>query len=345
MRFNVWAKWLLVVGVALTVAGCQRSPETLSGSIFGTFFEVTIAASERYNKEEIEQGVLDVLNDVDQQMSTYKNDSNLMELNRMPVNEAVAVPAELFHVLQVSLAVSEQSSGAFDNTVGGLVNLWGFGPEGRVTKAPEAAALETRLAEVGYQYVELNTANQTVTRRSDVFVDLSGVAKGYAVDKVSEYLLSKGIENFLVNIGGDLRASGVKSEDAMWRIGIEVPTDQRQIAQHILPIQDIAVLGSGDYRNYFEENGVRYSHTIDPTTGMPISHNLAAVHVAMPSATEADAWATAFLVLGEERGVALANERGIAALFIVREGEAFNSLMSEPFERQYAEELQVPTVL
>lgn len=338
-------KYFWLVTATLLLASCSRQPQTLQGNIFGTFFQVTIAGSESYDREEIETGILEVLNGVDMQMSTYKENSDLMQVNRAELNTAVQVPAELFDVLQLSKSISQASGGAFDNTVGGLVNLWGFGPEGRVTSAPPEELLQTRLARVGYQKVMLNEATQSVTRRSDVFIDLSGIAKGFAVDQVSEYLLAKGITNFLVNIGGDLRASGMRSDDVMWRVGIEVPTDERQIAQHIMPISDLAILGSGDYRNYFEENGVRYSHTIDPTTGHPIAHKLAAVHVVSESAAVADAWATALLVLGEERGLSLANELGIDAILIYRDGEEFATSMSYSFSEKHGEQLKVPTVL
>ncbi|RTE86757.1 MULTISPECIES: FAD:protein FMN transferase [Gammaproteobacteria] len=338
-------KWVSLLCLGIFLSACSKEPETLQGNIFGTFFQVTIAGSERYEREEVEQGVLEVLNRVDMQMSTYKEQSNLMQLNQAPVGVPFPVPAELFEVLELSLDVSEASGGAFDNTVGGLVNLWGFGPEGRVTSAPPNELLQTRLARVGYNKVELDAQNQTATRLADVFIDLSGIAKGYAVDQVSEYLLDLGIENFLVNIGGDLRSQGKRSEDAMWRVGIEVPTDQRQMAQHILPLTNMAILGSGDYRNYFEENGVRYSHTINPTNGRPIAHRLAAVHVLLESAAEADAWATALLVLGEQRGLSLANELGIDAVFIYREGNDFATLMSNSFKANHEAQLEIPTVL
>lgn len=331
----------------LLLSGCQRTapePEVLRGNIFGTFFEVTISGEDNFNHEKIRMGVLASLNEVDRQMSTYRQDSVLNEVNRSPLGTAVVVPAELFYVLKTAEQISQSSSGAFDTTVGGLVNLWGFGPEGRITKAPDNAELKRRLAEVGHRFIVLDENTQTVTRLADVFIDLSGIAKGFGVDQVSDYLQEQGLHNFLVNIGGDLKASGMRNSERPWRVGIEVPTDQKQVAQHVMPVINQAMLGSGDYRNYFEENGVRYSHTIDPTTGRPIHHRLAAVHVIMTSATEADAWATALLVLGEDKGIQLANNKGIAAIFVYRNNGEFDSVMSQEFERNYADSLVVPTV-
>ncbi len=333
--------------LVLFLAGCQRAPaepEVLSGRIFGTFFEVSISGEDNFDHETIKTGVLATLNEVDRQMSTYRQDSVLNELNRSPLGTAVAVPNELFYVLQTAEHISQASNGAFDTTVGALVNLWGFGPEGRITKAPDNNELQRRLAQVGHRFVSLDESTLSVTRHADVFIDLSGIAKGFGVDQVSDYLHEQGLHNFLVNIGGDLRASGMRNKERPWRVGIEVPTDQKQVAKHIMPVINKAMLGSGDYRNYFEENGVRYSHTIDPTTGHPIHHQLAAVHVLMNNATEADAWATACMVLGEEQGLKLANEKGIAAIFVYRNNGEFDSLMTQQFVRDYAGSLVVPTV-
>ncbi|MCC5856185.1 MAG: FAD:protein FMN transferase [Idiomarina sp.] len=335
----------LLLILVLMLSACQRTepqPVSLEGNIFGTFFIVTIGTEHDPELDEVSEGVMRILNEVDRQMSTYRSDSVLNQVNTAPLGEAVEVPAELFYVLQIAEDVSVLSGGAFDATIGGLVNLWGFGPEGRITSAPAQAELEQRLAEVGFRYVELG--ERTVTRHSDVFIDLSGIAKGYAVDAVSEYLHDIGLTNHLVNIGGDLRASGMRSPERQWRVGIEAPNDSRQVVQQILPVQDVAVLGSGDYRNYFEEDGIRYSHTINPTTGRPIAHRLAAVHVAAETAVYADAWATALLVLGESEGLALANEHGVAALFIYRNNGDFESVMSETFERDHADQMYVPTV-
>lgn len=347
MRQNLFRIWLGVLTVVVLTACAPRTPPAstvLEGRIFGTFFEVSIGRQHDFDRDEVQAGVLAVLNEVDRQMSTYRQDSVLTAVNQAPIGEPVAVPPELYYVLRVGYDIAEQSGGAFDFTIGGLVNLWGFGPEGRVTKAPEPAVLEQRLAEVGYRHIELDDATQTITRHRDVFVDLSGIAKGYGVQAVSEYLLSVGISNHLVNIGGDLIALGERNTGQPWRIGIEAPNDSMQVVRHILPLRDVGMVGSGDYRNYFEDDGVRYSHTIDPTNGYPISHKLASVNVIGANLTEIDALATVLLVLGEERGLAYANEHGIAALFIYRDGEHFESVMSDRFQQNHASEMRVPTV-
>lgn len=340
---------LVTVAAILLLSACSPSsepqPKVLEGQIFGTYFQVSIGTQHEFDEAQVREGVLAILNEIDRQMSTYRDDSVLNGINRSPLGEPVAVPKELFHVLALGYDIAEISAGAFDYTIGGLVNLWGFGPAGRITEAPDNEALERRLAEVGYRYVELNHEAKTVTRHSDVFIDLSAIAKGYAVDEVSEYLHSVGLDNHLVNIGGDLIAQGVRSEERPWRIGIEAPNDNQQVVRHILPLHDVAMLGSGDYRNYFEEDGVRYSHTINPATGRPIAHRLAAVHVLGDNAAEADAFATVLLVLGEQEGLQFANDHNIAALFVYRDGSGFNSVMSVLFERDHGNTMEMPTTL
>lgn len=337
---------LLIAVLVLSACGprMEPAPKVLEGRIFGTFFQVSIGTQHDFDETEIKEGVLAVLNEVDRQMSTYREDSVLNQVNRAPLGEAVEVPEALFYVLQLGYDIAELSDGAFDFTVGGLVNLWGFGPEGRITSAPDEDELQQRLQEVGYRFVTLDANNRTVTRHADVFIDLSGIAKGYGVDAVSEYLLEQGLDNHLVNIGGDLIARGQRNPDRTWHIGIEAPNDAQQVVRHILPLYDIAMVGSGDYRNYFEEDGVRYSHTIDPTTGRPIAHRLAGVNVLGANTTEIDALATVFMVLGEERGLAFANEHDIAALFLYRANGTFESVASDRFEREHSDNMVVPEV-
>jgi thiamine biosynthesis lipoprotein len=341
---------ILLLGLSVVLlASCGRGEEaashTLSGNIFGTFFEVSIGGQHSgFDSEEIEAGVMETLEEIDRQMSTYRDDSVLNRLNDSPLQQPVEVDDELFEVLQRSEEIAEHTQGTFDHAIGSLVNLWGFGPEAQIEERPDEDELRERLAEVGYHFVILDADTQSVMRTRDVFVDLSAIAKGYAVDAVSNYLHHQGLSNHLVNIGGDLVAQGRRGEDRRWRIGIEAPLDGEQMVRHILPIEDIAMVSSGDYRNYFEHDGRRYSHLIDPTTGEPINHRLAAVTVMADNATDADAYATALMVMGEERGLAFANEHDIAALFIYRAGDSFDSVLSERFQRDHESRMTAPRV-
>ena len=335
----------LLLLFAITACSPAPEPRIIEGNIFGTFFEVTIGAQHGdADLQALQDGVDAVLNEVDRQMSTYRPDSVLNRLNQAPLHQPVTIEDELFFVLQRSEVIAQQSGGAFDHTVGGLVSLWGFGPEAAITRRPDQDELQRRLDEVGYHFVILDAEQQTAMRTSDVFVDLSGIAKGFGVDAVSAFMATQNIDNYLVNIGGDIYAKGRRSEAQRWRIGIELPNDERQMLQYILPLENVAMVGSGDYRNYFEDDGVRYSHTIDPTTGAPIAHRLAAVTVLAANTTDADGYASAIMVLGPERGLEFADNYEIAAILTVREEDGYRSVESKAFTRDFAEQMTVPRV-
>ncbi|EPC00744.1 hypothetical protein L861_13210 [Litchfieldella anticariensis FP35 = DSM 16096] len=332
--------------LATLLVGCSDadpkldSPVQLEGEIFGTFYQVTIADPlTRSRVEELEADVVGELEAVDAAMSTYRDDSELMAFNEAPVGEWQILSEELIEVLAVSEAVAEASGGAFDVTIGGLVNLWSFGPEARPREIPEQSELQARLAEIGHDKLEVDVENRRARRLSDVFVDLSGVAKGHGTDRVASYLETQGIEHYLVNIGGELAVKGYRDGDETpWRVGVEVPDGSQRVAQHVLPLHDISVATSGDYRNYFEENGKRYSHTIDPRNGYPIRHKLASVSVLHPSNAWADAWATALLVLGPESAMALAREQDLKVLTLERTDNGWASRVSPAFVDYFGEE-------
>ncbi|GGX83398.1 FAD:protein FMN transferase [Litchfieldella qijiaojingensis] len=319
------------------------SPVRMEGEIFGTFYEVTIADPlTRSRAEALEAGLLEELEAVDAAMSTYRDDSELMAFNEAPVGEWQTLSEELIEVLAVSEAVAEASGGAFDVTIGELVNLWSFGPEARPREVPDKGELQARLAKIGPDKLEVDVENLRAQRLSDVFVDLSGVAKGHATDRVASYLDSQDIDHYLVNIGGELLVKGYRDEsETPWRIGVEVPDGSRRVAQHVLPLHDMSVATSGGYRNYFEEDGRRYSHTIDPRDGYPIRHNLASVSVLHRSNAWADAWATALLVLGPDEAMALASEHELKVLTLERDGDGWASQASPAFVDYFGKETVV----
>ncbi|UYF99931.1 MULTISPECIES: FAD:protein FMN transferase [unclassified Halomonas] len=337
---------LLALGL---LAGCSESdrpldsPVRLEGGIFGTFYQVTIADPLTQGEaQSLEEGILAELEDVDQAMSTYRDDSELIAFNDAPLDEWQPLSNELIEVMAISQSVAEASNGAFDITVGELVNLWSFGPEARPQEIPSDQELEERLARIGFDAVEVDTQKMQARRVRDVFVDLSGVAKGHATDRVAAYLDKQGIDNYLVNLGGDLIARGhrVAAEQEPWRIGIEVPRDGRPQAQHIIPLETLSVATSGDYRNYFEVDGQRYAHTLDPRTGRPVTHSLASVSVFHPSNAWADAWATALLVVGEEVGMQMAVDNDLSVLMLVSGDEGqWQSVASPAFVDYFGEDL------
>ena len=338
----------ILLGVLLILPGCSESdrpldsPVRFDGNIFGTFYQVTIMDPLTQGESiALEEGFLDELESVDQAMSTYRDDAELIAFNDAPLEEWQPLSNELIEVLAISQSVAEASHGAFDITVGDLVNLWSFGPGARPEEVPSDDVLAEQLSQVGYDAVEIDTQNMQARRTRDVFVDLSGVAKGHATDRVAAYLDQQGIEHYLVNLGGDLIARGVRDEDEQtpWRIGIEVPEDGQQRAQHIIPLESMSVATSGDYRNYFEVDGQRFSHTIDPRTGRPVTHQLASVSVFHPSNTWADAWATALLVVGEQDAMQMAIENNLKVLLLVRDGEQWRSIATPEFVNYFGESL------
>lgn len=335
--------YLIGVLLSLLLTGCSETEtpaevKRLEGGIYGTFWVVSIADPVSDDQLAVlRQGIDETLDRVDWQMSTWKPESELMQLNNHPVGEWMDVSAELMEVLSLSQTVSAQSEGAFDVTVGRLVNLWSFGPEQRPDAIPEPNELQARLDTAGYQGLELNTASSQVRRQQDFFIDLSGVAKGFAVDEVARYLASQGVSNFLVNIGGDLVGFGEREPGQSWRIGIELPHTGVQVAHHIISVKDMSVATSGDYRNYFEAEGQRFSHTINPRTGWPIDHRVASVTVLAPENADADAWATAMMVLGID-GLQLAESLNLRVILLERNGDNWTTHLSSAMVEYLGEE-------
>lgn len=338
----------LALLAAFTLAGCSENdrpldtPVRFEGGIFGSFYQVTLAESLTQGEaNSLEEGFLAELESVDQAMSTYRDDAELIAFNEAPLDEWQPLSNELIEVLAISRSVAEASHGAFDITVGSVVNLWSFGPEARPEEVPSEDELNERLATIGYDAVEVDVERMQARRTRDVFADLSGVAKGHGTDRVAAYLDQQGIENYLVNLGGDIVARGYRDveDQTPWRIGIEVPEDGEQTAQHILPLSDISVATSGDYRNYFEVDGERFSHTIDPRTGLPVKHELASVSVFHPSNAWADAWATAIMATGKEEGLQMVLENNLSALILIKDGEHWRSLASPAFVDDFGEAL------
>ena len=314
----------------LLLAACSDEPVSspvirLSGATMGTQYNVTIVipvskSSVIPNKSIIAEAVTEALRQVNQQMSTYIANSELSLLNKAKTNQWLAVSKPLFDVLVLSKEISTNSNGAFDVTIAPLVNLWGFGPLFTADTIPDDIEIEAALVNIGSSLWDLDTITQRVYKKSPVEIDLSAIAKGYGVDVVAAILDDFGLRNYLVDIGGEVRVAGLNSKNLKWRIGIETPISslQRRV-QKIISITDIAMATSGSYRNYFETDGVVYSHTLDPRTGYPIKHQLVSVTVLAETCAQADALATAFQVMGYEKGLLLANTESIPALFIVKE--------------------------
>lgn len=300
----------------------------------GTSFNILLVdPSQDLPKERLQSGIAETLERIDQLASTWRDDSEVSALNANPDTDWIDVSAELCAAIEQALEVSRQSNGAFDVTIGPLVNLWGFGPDGDVTEPPGDEELEAVMAAIGYRNLKTRCDQPAVQKRNaGVYVDLSGWAKGYAVDELAALLEAYNLTNYLVEIGGELRVRGHNAEGLKWAIAVEAPSKTQRRPHAVLRVTDTSVATSGDYRNFFDHDGRHYSHTIDARTGKPISHPLAAVTVVSESAAYADAMATALLVLGPEEGLELAESLDLAGYFLVRGTQGTEEMTTRNFD-------------
>ena len=322
----------IVARVVLLGNGGSRVQEC-SGLTMGTTYTVQFAAAqlEGYQIRDTVQALLDA---VDHLMSTYDSTSELSRFNRHAATTPFPIARQTLDVFTVARTVSERSGGAFDVTVAPLVNAWGFGPAGRPPAAPSEVELADLVHRVGYQLLTIDSEQGTLVKANpEIVADLSAIAKGYAVDQVAAALESLGIASFLVEVGGELKARGRKSDGTAWSVGIELPDSDVRTAYRAVPLTDMAIATSGDYRNFYEADGVRYAHIIDPRTHRPARHAGASVSVLHSEAVVADAWATALSVLGPEEGFALAEQERLAALFLIRSGDGFETRETSLFRQ------------
>ena len=349
MLFNVikpaWATMISVFFalVLAALAGCSFKPEQqvweISGPIFGTSYHVSVVMEDdQVRLQQLAGGIEQALDGVDAAMSTWREDSELSRFNALPdQSDWTALSASLYTVLLEAKAVSALTDGAFDITLGPVVNLWGFGPDARPDKVPDEAALARILDRTGHGKIELRDQPPGIRTSEALYLDLSAIAKGFGVDEVARYLAAEGISGYLVEVGGEVSVGGRKPDGSAWRLAIETPGNTAEQVNRIVALGGVvggasasavdsaqnyrALATSGNYRNYYEFNGQRYSHTLDPQTGKPITHNLASVTVIAENCMRADALATGFTVMGFEDAMALAVRENIPAYFIVR-GEA-----------------------
>lgn len=317
-------------------AGCGESIQThkLQGATMGTTWQVTYtgSASPTLMQGEIES----TLDAVNASMSTYRAESEISRFNASQADASVAMSAPFLSVLAAALHVGSLTAGAFDITVGPLVDLWGFGAGSSPDwTLPSAAQVTETLALVGQSSLIYDSTNSTLSRKKPLQLDFSSIAKGYGVDRIAEVLQANGLSNYLVEVGGEMRVSGLSPRGDAWKIAVENPAPGRRAVAETLELTDIAVATSGDYRNFVDVDGVRYSHTIDPRTGYPVAHALMSVTVLHERCMMADAWATALSVVGPDESLRLAVENDLSVLMMVRAGEGVKRLYSPAFTAQF----------
>ena len=290
------------------LSGCleNQSPEVIKGESMGTRYSVNVLGDKRISQELINKRLVEINNI----FSTWQEDSELSQLNDAPVGKWVGVSSELYKILNVSAELYRQTEGYFDPGIGRLIDLWGFGAKGGRTEAPKREEISMAFAQSSIRYLIIEPGR--VKKTKDIHINLSAIAKGYAVDEVARLIKDSGVTNFLVEIGGEVIASGTNNGD-YWVVGVERPDNKDTIG---LELVDASIATSGNYRNFFIWEGEKYIHIFDPTTGLPANNDLASVSVIHPQSAMSDAYATAMMAMGSSRAVELAKKMKLSVLLM-----------------------------
>ncbi len=330
----------LLAIAGLTIAGCASEPAArngrtlaagqtlLAGETMGSAWTVKVAGALPLSAGQLTAGIQSQFDAVDHALSTYRADSALSRFNENDGGEWQDIDAELALVMRYALTLAEASGGAYDITVGPLVNLWGFGPDPATFRVPDAAAIARARARVGWRKLEMDATRDRARKQPGVRVDLSSLGKGRGVDRVAAYLDAQGVSNYLIDLSGKLRARGRNAAGKAWRVAVEQPaadvTGVRTTGEPAaVTLEDSSVATAGDYRRYFESNGRHYSHIIDPRTGEPVTHRTVSATALAAGCMAADAWATVLMVMQPDDALRLADARGLKALLIARDRHGF----------------------
>ena len=301
----------------------------LHGPTMGTRWSVTCDAAPDTDVQALQTALAAAVQRVDVQMSPWLPGSDLNRLNHAPVGAWVTLPAEILEVLVCALDVCRLSAGAFDPAAGALVDAWGFGA---VRDAPDAEAIRTATSAAPvariptYEALELDSGMLRARKHAPMHLDLCGIAKGYAVDRMADVLRQNGVPHALVALDGELRAVGGQADGQPWAVAVESPETGRRAVHSVVELQDLAVATSGDYRHYLQVGDARLAHTMDTRRGAPVRNEVASVTVLARQCMHADAWATALLVAGPGEGLALAQRMGLEVLWMLRRGNGLVTL-------------------
>ncbi|GIU42579.1 FAD:protein FMN transferase [Shewanella sairae] len=332
--FKTLVNWLALIGLAFFISACTKQVEviSLSGNTMGTTYHIKVVPNDKLPDPQLLQAEIDLaLEQVNDQMSTYRPNSELSKFNQLTRQDKVEVSADTAKVIAEGLALYKTTDGALDITLGPLVNLWGFGPDKRPTQIPSQQEIDEARQRTGIDAIVVE-GNRISKLNPDIYVDLSSIAKGFGVDKIAALLDKYQPMGYLVEIGGEISLRGTKADGSLWRIAIEKPGNSGDGIQQVIAPKNMAMATSGDYRNYYEENGQRFSHLIDPRTGYPINHRLASVTVLHEESMIADGYATAMMVLGTQASLELAKREHLAIMLIEKQDDGFKVFYSEAFK-------------
>ena len=330
----------IFITFALLSSGCNDKKKTLiSGQTMGTTYHIKVVAGSSKDISHLKAKIDQRLAQINRSMSTWLKDSEISRFNALEkIGEKFEISNDFLEVMIVAQELYRLTEGAWDGTVNPLVNLWGFGNTGGRNSIPPVEQIKKRLSELGFSNIQIIENRYLVKNKASVTLDFGSIAKGYAVDKIAELIEQNGIKNFLVEIGGEVYAAGTRLDDKLWKIGINTPRPDAPADQvyKAIAIKDRAFATSGDYRNFFEVNGKRYSHIIDPRSGYPVDNGVVSVSVIADTCTFADGLATALMVMGTEKGLTLVNRLpGVESLMIARkEGQSLVAYYSNGFENQ-----------
>jgi thiamine biosynthesis lipoprotein len=326
-------KCLSILIILLNTVSCEQHKEEfvrIDGFTMGTTYQVTFE-KKTLEAQQLKNEIDSRLNVINQLMSTYIDDSELSLFNQSDSTNCQTLSQDTLYVIKNALAISKQTNGKFDVTLAPLIEAWGFDKKNTNDSVPSQESIRLLLNKIGYS--KIIVGNDCVAKQSkDVSVNLSAIAKGYAVDEIAKLLERKKIAHYLVEIGGEIANKGHNASGVSWRLAIESASTEKRSIQRVFAPKGLGVATSGDYRNYFEKDGKRFSHTIDPTTGYPISHQLASVTVLHKETMLADAIATAMMVMGPEASLEYADRHQLAIFMLVKNKQGYEEIYSQAFK-------------
>ena len=326
--------FIFLTAVVWFFIGPKKTYQVVTGKIFGTYYTIKIRNS--HENKLLQKSINDELSKINARMSVFDLTSEISGINKTEANQWIDLSEDMQYLLKNSYEIYKMSNGAFDPTTGKLIDLWGFGTTGKIKKIPSEEDISDMLKTTGFDKSQFNKNYSRLKKQDkDVTINLSAIAKGYGVDRLAQLLKSQGYNDFIIEVCGEVVASGNKSKEIKgWNVGVVKPSETDNENAFVVTLKDFAVATSGDYRNFFYVGEEKYSHTIDPKTGYPAKNNLLSVTVFHESCMTADGLATAIMSMGEEKGLKFANNNNLAVIMFVKtEDNKIKNIVSQKAEK------------